>query len=397
MERRRTINIIIDATPLDLYPFGKPGFAGGTELYIHQLAAGLSKTHLVHVVTADLEQEEQRGERLFYWPKHVHPTVADAVICVHNLENVAPYAADHLILASNGIGAYLGPDDEFATGLDAVACFSQCHVDLLTRRHPKVSEEKCHITGLGVELDDYDQLGFYGTLDPMKQGPRWNYEKVPGRMLYANDPQRGLWKTLDIFERVRKEVPDATLHIAYNWTKVFAMMQWSPSAMAEELWACRHKMATLDGVRDLGELSRDAIIQEQLACQVHTYPSDPPNVGSQIHGITQMECAAAGCALVLSDTEAFPEVFGEAATILPVPGAFLPEIGTRMDAQDWADVTVTLMQDAAKWQEASAKARQLAEQNTWDHVVARWNAMLSALQEGAGDARTTEPIAVQSV
>ena len=92
-----------------------------------------------------------------------------------------------------------------------------------------------------------------------------------------------------------------------------------------------------------------------------------------------MECAAAGSALVLSDTEAFPEVFGEAAEILPLPGWFDPRAESRWTTQDWAEAVVELMRDPDKWAEASRKARALAEKNTWRHVVDRWDAMLSEL------------------
>ncbi len=40
---------------------------------------------------------------------------------------------------------------------------------------------------------------------------------------------------------------------------------------------------------------------------------------------------------------------------------------------------VELMRDPAKWQEASRKARALAEQNTWERVADNWDKMLSAI------------------
>ncbi len=366
------MNLIIDAVALDLYPMGREGFSGGTELYIRKLAAGLAaKGHLVHVVCADLDAMEMRGPTLFYWGKNAHPTNADAVLCAHNLEHIGPYSADILVLLSNGLGADLGPNDEFATGLDAVACFSQCHVDLLTAAHPKIRKEICHVTGLGVDLADYLKPGRI-----MKAWP-----KVPGRMLYANDPQRGLWHVIDIFERVQKEIPDATLHIAYDFERVFGNIKWGANHLAEKMWECKRAIERNPGIVSLGALTRAEIIREQLECSLHVMPSDPPNQGSQIHGISQMECAAAGCALVLSDTEAFPEVFGEAAEILPLPGWFDGRAERRWDCQDWAEVIVELMKNPEKWAEASQKARALAEKNTWERVVDNVDVMLQGLRK----------------
>jgi len=112
-------------------------------------------------------------------------------------------------------------------------------------------------------------------------------------------------------------------------------------------------------------------------------PSDPPGIGTQTHGITQLECAAAGAALVLSDVEAFPEVFGAAATILPVIGRYMPKLERRITAQDYAEVVIELMQDGEKWAEASRKARVLAETMTWDACATRWNEMLLGLKREA--------------
>lgn len=96
-----------------------------------------------------------------------------------------------------------------------------------------------------------------------------------------------------------------------------------------------------------------------------------------------MECAAAGCALVLSDTEAFPEVFGEGAEILPLPGFFDPRAERRVDTQDWAEVVVGLMRDPEKWQAMSQRSRALAETNTWQRVIENVDAMLASLAKKA--------------
>jgi glycosyltransferase involved in cell wall biosynthesis len=195
----------------------------------------------------------------------------------------------------------------------------------------------------------------------------------------GNDPQRGLWHVLDVFDKLKVLVPHATLHVGYDFDRVFEAMRWQASAAAQMLWECKERMATTEGVTNLGALSRPDVIREQLECQVHVWPSDPPNVGSQIHGLTQMECAAAGAALVLSDIEAFPEVFGEAATLLPVPGTYVPSAERRLDAQDWAEAVAELMLDPDKWAEASKKSRALAEQHTWAKVLDNWETMFVTL------------------
>lgn len=358
------MKLILDGRALGLYPLGKPGFHGGTETYVIELARGLAgQGHTVHVVTNDLDTDEQRGPNEFWWGPNAFPTRADAVVMVPNIEFVEPYSADLLIVATNGLGHNLGgPDDKGA--IDAFPVFSRTHAEMLHTMQG-VDPARCFITGLGVDLADY---GVY-YLNP----------KVPGRIMVGNDPQRGLWHVLDIFDKLKPLVPEATVHVTYDCQQVFDQIRWQAAHMATLLLDCERRLATTEGVTSLGALSRQDLVREQLECQVHVWPSDPPNIGSQIHGITQMECAAAGAALVLSDIEAFPEVFGEAALLLPVPGAFVPEHERRADPQDWAEQIAEIMRNPETWADMSYRARILAEKHTWQAVIARWELMLQEL------------------
>jgi glycosyltransferase involved in cell wall biosynthesis len=379
------VKVLFDAQALTMYPLAKEGFTGGTETYVKVVAEGLAaKGHQVHVVANDAERDEQRGPNLWYWPPSFHPTAADVVVAVHNLEHVSPdagYQAPVLVLMGNGLGAFLGPDDAWAQYVDAFPVFTQTHADLLVKHHKNIDPAKCHVTGLGVDLTKYSAC-----IDE-KCGGCWGFPscgKVPGRIFVANDPARGLWHVLDIFETVVAQYPEASLHVGYDVNRHIEQRRWHSNALAEVLLDCRKRLKTIPNVVDLGALTPEQVVREQMEAQVHLWPSDPPNVGSQIHGLSQVEAAAAGCALVLSDVEAFPELFGGAAEILPVPGTFVPSAERRVDPQDWADVVLELMRDPAKWAEASRKARALAEQHTWPAVVDKWDAMLADCAKKAG-------------
>ena len=245
--------------------------------------------------------------------------------------------------------------------------------------------DKCHVTGLGVESQEYT---FVRQMIGDEQADELflhldNITKIPGRILVGNDPQRGLWHVLDIFDEVKARVPHATLHITYDVLKVFDTLRWQAHAMSQLLLDCERRINADPAITLLGNVSRAELIREQLECQVHVWPSDPPNIGSQIHGgIMGMECAAAGAAIVVSDVEAMPETFGGVATILPVPGTYIPSAERRLTAEDWAEAVVELMLDPDKWAGASRKARALAEQNTWPRVIERWEKMFETLAEG---------------
>lgn len=366
------MRIIWDATNERMYPIAGKGFTSGTVVMVRRIAAGLAERgHAVHVITADLEEEEQRGERLWYWPADYHPTKADVAVQLMHVNPDAGYDADILLLATTGVNPGLGPGHAWAAQVDGFPVLSAHHGEILRRFRPTVPAEKVFVTGLGVDLNDFDLTMNDGGYEPA----------IHGRMLYANDPSRGLLAALEIFERVREAVPNATFHVAYDFDGNLERVKWQHSLLAQQLWECKRRMETTPGVVNLGALSREEIVREQRACQVHCMPADPLNY-DQLHGLTQLECAAAGSALVLSDAGAFPEVFGDGATILPVVGRYVPERARRASVEDYAAVVVDLMRDAERWRAASAAARALAERQTWTRVVDAWEAMLARLSGG---------------
>ncbi len=373
------MKFLFDARQETMYPLAKEGFSGGSQTYIRAITERLAaRGHKVHIIAPDLEIDEQRGDNLYYWPSAYFPHDADVAVMQMHARPDPEYQAPIAVLMTSCVDPWLGPNHEFAKSFDCIPVFSEKHKELLCKMRP-VSAEKCYVTGLGVDPFDYS---VYSYADGEKQiehisTREWlDHFKIPGRMFYANDPARGLFYVLDIFDVVKKHVPEATLHVAYDFDTQLSWRRWEHSHMAQMLLECGVRLATTPGIVNLGALTRNQVISEELEAQVHCMPSNPPGIGTQTHGITQMECAAAGCALVLSDIEAFPEVFGNAAIVLPVIGQYLPATEKRVMAEDYAAVVVELMTDPERWQQASQSARALAEQNTWDRVVDNWESML---------------------
>jgi glycosyltransferase involved in cell wall biosynthesis len=398
------MRVIFDAQHLKLYPVGKPGFSGGTETMVRRLAHGLAEEgHTVHVVTPDLDEDEQRGPTEFWWPSHAHPSKADIVVMVGSLAGAEHYEADGLVYCTNGaeLPDFLSP--EVAGIVAAYPVFSKTHARLMCQLNPGIPKERCVVTGLGVDLEEYE-TGVERLRTEQNRprrapvtdtspnaGERWAQEldpseiracKVPGRIWVGNDPARGLWHVLDVFEVVQREHPEASLRITYDFDRQFEAHRWHQNAMSEMFWECKRRIATIPNVMNVGALDRADVVREQLEAQVHLWPSDPPNIGSQIHGLSQMEAAAAGCALVLSDVEAFPELFAGAADILPVPGTYIPDPegdGRRIDARDYAEIVLDLLRDPEAWAKASQASRKLAEKHTWEDCLGSWLLMLDRL------------------
>lgn len=384
----KPLSIIWDARGEKLYPVGTDqGLTSGSVVMIREIARGLAdRGHTVHVVTNDLEWEERRADTLWYWGPQNHPTVANVVVVTHQIDpQTMTFQAEACILAHTGCTPYLGPDGSWANGVDAWPVFTEAHRALLLQYNPLIERERTFLTGLGVNIEEYDVHDG----DIFLGGRHERVEKVPGRMFFSNDPMRGLLETLDIFDLVRDEVPDATLHVGYDFDAQFERVKFEHSWRAQYLMDCDRRMETTPGVTKLGPLSRADVIREELECQVHCYPSDPPGPGTQTHGILQLELAAAGAALVLSDVEAFPELFGECSVLLPVVGKYVPSWERRCQPGDYAFAVVELMKDESKRRDFVACGRALAERNTWDRVCDEWETMLETVLS-----KTREGVAV---
>lgn len=267
------MKILLDSTPETMYGLAGEGFSGGSQVYAKAIIRGLvGAGHEVHVIANDLKTDERRGPTEWWWPPEYHPHKADVVIMQMHVRMDPPYEAPIAILMTSCVDPFLGPNNEWGDYLDGVPVFSQVHRTLLLKTRPGIPENRCFLTGLGVDVDDYYQtkLGAYVR---------------PGRMLFGNDPARGLFYALDVFDLVKKKVPEATLHVTYDFARQFQYRCWEHSQMAEYLWECKRRLAGTPGVVDLGGLDRAGVIREQLECQVHCMPSDPPGLGTQTHGI----------------------------------------------------------------------------------------------------------------
>ncbi len=366
------LRLIFDARPLTLYPMGKPGFTGGTEAVVHRLAAAMAKRgHEVHVITNDLQYEEHRGPNLWYWPKDNHPVVADIAIPIAHLETVGDLSAPLMVLLSNGIDPELAGHGDY---VDAFVTFTEAHSKLLAERS-SIPLEKCFVTGLGIDVKEMS----------VKATP------VYGRLLWANDPSRGLWHMLDIFDHVKQAIPEATLHVSYNFDRQLYFHQWNANAIAEIMWKCKDRLENTPGVTNMGNLSHEDLLSEQMECHVQVFPSDPQNVGSQLHGLTQMEMCALGVPLITTEIEAFPELYADCATFLPWPGQFEKYDKKRgemrrVTAKDWADEAVYLMKHPRKWATASRKAKMVAKRHDWSTMYDNYEILFQQLAVKVRDA-----------
>ncbi len=134
-------------------------------------------------------------------------------------------------------------------------------------------------------------------------------ERVPNRIVYGSDYDRGLPILLRRWPQIRALVPDATLHVFYGWEmfewKLEHLRQTNPSLLPS--WLSLRKMVedelTQDGVTHLGRIGHDRVAEEFLAADVWAYPCTFPETSC----ITAMKAQAAGAIPVVFPTAALRE------------------------------------------------------------------------------------------
>lgn len=149
--------------------------------------------------------------------------------------------------------------------------------------------------------------------------------KVPGRCVWASSHDRGLHRLLGAWPRVSEELPHATLRIFYDDGGMKRHAQiLSPSPPFPELYRRAHyigraleQLSPL-GVSMHGAVSRERMQREFAEAEVLAYPCDPVKP-TETFGVTVLEAMASECVPVLTDADAFGELWGKSCPMVEWP------------------------------------------------------------------------------
>ena len=190
-------------------------------------------------------------------------------------------------------------------------------------------------------------------------------EKIPGRVIYASSPDRGLHLLLQCWPQIKKRVPSAHLKVFYNlddWIKNLGSIENSHFQHISELGRraryvdlCLQRMAELS-VEKIGSVSRNRIIQEMNEATVLAYPCDTVRF-TEGFSVTTMEACAAGAIPVISDIDALGGIYGTNIPIIRSP------IGERLD--EFIESVVRSLTDLNYRQSVVSSAKKLAELHSW--------------------------------
>lgn len=164
---------------------------------------------------------------------------------------------------------------------DKVIVLSEYHKSLLPDHIP---QDKIFVSTNGINLVDFD-----GTENIIRQ---------PKRMIYASSYDRGLENILVNWPTIRKEVPDAELHIFYGWNTYKELMLMTKSARSNEFVNKMENLMNQPGVFEHGRVGHKELLKEYARSSIFAYPC---TFAGEINCIALTKAIASGCLAISND------------------------------------------------------------------------------------------------
>lgn len=243
--------------------------------------------------------------------------------------------------------------------VDLYACPSETHRNYLSRA-TDVSASKMDVVPLCCNPE----------LHP-PPGPR-----RPGSVAYSSSPDRGLHHLLEWWPEIKKRVPEANLRVYYRVLPWCDEILREPSQRGSRYWkrAKFVKEALTRGEGDVtlvGPLPQRKLMRELAQTRVFAYPCDPMRF-TEGFSVSVLDACAAGCVPVISGVDAFPELWWNAACV--VPGN--PSHGGEAKKELWINTICRALTDDDFASEVRTSAKARARELTRGVVARQWESLI---------------------
>jgi len=194
--------------------------------------------------------------------------------------------------------------------------------------------------------------------------------KVPGKMIWASSLDRGYHWLLEAFPQIKRAVPEANLHIFYDFFSIRHMAETyfpnptNPYLTKDnfELGArSRYILEAIErlqgrGVHPHGSISRNRMEEEMRNSSVLSYPLDPVYY-TETFGVTVLEAIASGTVPIICAADAFGELWGPVSETVPAPYSAHKE--------EWAEKVIRCLRDEPYRQSVANKCVDYAKKFEW--------------------------------
>lgn len=179
------------------------------------------------------------------------------------------------------------------------------------------------------------------------------------KIFYGSSYDRGLDRLLQMWSRIKNEIPEATLDIAYGWNLFDKAFTNNPERQA---WKAKMELLmSQEGITHHGRIGKNELQRVRKQCGIWAYPT----YFAEINCITALECQRDGLVPVVINYAALDETV---QTGLKIDG----DIYEQETFDKYVNDLVGLMKDRAKWEEESKKAVEFAKSYDWPLIAKGW-------------------------
>ena len=184
--------------------------------------------------------------------------------------------------------------------------------------------------------------------------------KKPFSVGYFSAYYRGLECLLDLWPKIREEVPEATLDIYYGWES------WVTIEGEDDFYfrmEAKFNELLTSGVTVHGRVSHENLAKAMLETEVWAYPTQ----FKEISCITALKASAAGMKPVITDVAALKETGGPNATYIETDRIYSDDYSKQKFIRAVVDA-LKAPQNAA----AQKKQQAWAKQFSWEKIAKSW-------------------------
>ncbi len=195
--------------------------------------------------------------------------------------------------------------------------------------------------------------------------------KIPGRVIWASSPDRGLHNLLSIWPNVIEAVPHAELHIFYkikNWLDHFVDVNpgyhytyAESSNRAKYIIECfkRFKKNAKMNVHLHDSVSRNRIREEFNKAEVLAYPCETMSY-TEGFSVSIMEACASGTVPIITNQDALGELYGGSVQMIETPFGGKEKI--------YSDMIIETLKNKETRDKYSNLGMELSKQYTWEKI-----------------------------
>lgn len=239
---------------------------------------------------------------------------------------------------------FMAENNEDGKSFDKVVVLSEYHKSLLPKTIP---QEKIFVSANGINLPDFDI----------------EEERNPKRIIYTSSYERGIEHLLDMWPEIKKEVPDAELHVFYGWNTYDRMFQrGSVDGKFKQKMLPKFQQ---EGVFEHGRVGHAQLVKEFKKSGVWAYPCQFPEISC----ISAMKAQAAGCVPVCTDFAALKETVKSG---IVVPGTSA-SAGVR---ENFKEMLIEVLKNPESQEHIRSLVLKHKEEFGWDKVAEQWSSKL---------------------